>query len=196
MRQRLSYANVVATLALFVSLGGASYAALAPPRDSVGPAQLRAGAVRARALGVAAGTASVSDQTGHRYVDFRRNCRPGADGIVPPCAPRPYAPITRLRLRTRAAGTLLVSALTSMTDIGPASDSARVNLTATVDGKQLPGQSSQDVPAGRTVEAPYQSSVRVPAGRHEVALLIVPSNFAGELRVEPVTLSAVSLPPA
>jgi hypothetical protein len=42
---RLSYANVVASLALFIALGGASYAATQLPRNSVGSAQLKAGAV-------------------------------------------------------------------------------------------------------------------------------------------------------
>lgn len=46
MRPRLSYANVVATIALFIALGGSSYAALKLPRDSVGATQIRLGAVR------------------------------------------------------------------------------------------------------------------------------------------------------
>src|SRR3954471_14648828 len=45
MRPRLSYANVVATIALFVALGGSSYAALKLPRNSVGSAQIRTSAV-------------------------------------------------------------------------------------------------------------------------------------------------------
>ena len=44
-RPRLSYANVTATVALFVALGGSSYAALTLPRNSVGSAQIRTGAV-------------------------------------------------------------------------------------------------------------------------------------------------------
>jgi hypothetical protein len=46
MRPKLTYANVVATLALFIALGGASYAALKLPKNSVGPKQLRKNAVR------------------------------------------------------------------------------------------------------------------------------------------------------
>jgi hypothetical protein len=42
----LTYANAVSTIALFVALGGTSYAALSLPRNSVGPAQIRHGAVR------------------------------------------------------------------------------------------------------------------------------------------------------
>ena len=48
VRSRLSYANVTATLALFVALGGGSYAALTLPRNSVGARQLRANAVTSK----------------------------------------------------------------------------------------------------------------------------------------------------
>ena len=40
VRGRLTYANVIASLALFVALGRTSYAALRLPHNSVGPAQL------------------------------------------------------------------------------------------------------------------------------------------------------------
>src|SRR3954470_1599348 len=46
LREQLSYANVMATLAVFIALGGSSYAAFRLPRNSVGAAQIRAGAVR------------------------------------------------------------------------------------------------------------------------------------------------------
>jgi hypothetical protein len=45
MFRRLTYANVTATLALFVALGGTSYAAATLPRDAVGARQLRANSV-------------------------------------------------------------------------------------------------------------------------------------------------------
>jgi hypothetical protein len=45
---RLRYANVVATLALFIALGGTGYAAIDLPRNSVGTAEIRDGAVRSR----------------------------------------------------------------------------------------------------------------------------------------------------
>src|SRR4051812_13978213 len=44
-KDKLTYANVTATLALFIALGGTSYAALSLPRNSVGARQIRAGAV-------------------------------------------------------------------------------------------------------------------------------------------------------
>jgi hypothetical protein len=45
IRSSISYANVVATVALFIALGGASYAAIKLPRNSVGSAQIKKGAV-------------------------------------------------------------------------------------------------------------------------------------------------------
>lgn len=45
LRRRLSFANVTAALALFVALGGTSYAAINLPANSVGPDQIRYHAV-------------------------------------------------------------------------------------------------------------------------------------------------------
>lgn len=45
IRSQLTYANAVASLALFVALGGASYAAIKIPVNSVGPRQLKPDAV-------------------------------------------------------------------------------------------------------------------------------------------------------
>lgn len=67
MRQHLSYANVMATIAVFIALGGVSWAAVTLPRNSVGPTQLRNGAVSEKKLakGVRAKlTATTSPTTG------------------------------------------------------------------------------------------------------------------------------------
>lgn len=45
LASKLTYANVVATLALFIALGGVSYAAVQLPANSVGSAQLKNGSV-------------------------------------------------------------------------------------------------------------------------------------------------------
>ena len=58
---RLTYANITATLALFVSLGGASYAAVTLPAASVGKKQIRAGAVSLGALSFPLGTTGITD---------------------------------------------------------------------------------------------------------------------------------------
>ncbi len=45
IRRRLSFANVVSCIALFVALGGASYAAIQLPKNSVGAKQIKPSAV-------------------------------------------------------------------------------------------------------------------------------------------------------
>lgn len=56
-RPRLTYANIVATLALFAALGGVSYAATTLPKNSVGTDQIQAEAVRTGKLAEDAVTA-------------------------------------------------------------------------------------------------------------------------------------------
>jgi hypothetical protein len=48
LRRHLSFANVVALLALFVALGGSAYAVASLPHGSVGTAQLKNGGSPAR----------------------------------------------------------------------------------------------------------------------------------------------------
>lgn len=55
LRKRLSYSNVIASIALFVALGGAAVAA-GLPKNSVGKKQIRRGAVTTKALSRAAVT--------------------------------------------------------------------------------------------------------------------------------------------
>ena len=49
-RARLSYANVTVSVALFIALGGTTYAATSLPRNSVGSKQIRTNAVGASEL--------------------------------------------------------------------------------------------------------------------------------------------------
>ena len=75
-RPRLSYANVVATIALFVALGGAAVAA-GLPKNSVGPKQLKKGAVTTKALRNKAVTAG---KIGPKAVTAGKL---GADAVLP-----------------------------------------------------------------------------------------------------------------
>jgi hypothetical protein len=45
IRLRLTYANVMATIAVFIALGGASYAAINLPKNSVGSKQIKKNAI-------------------------------------------------------------------------------------------------------------------------------------------------------
>jgi hypothetical protein len=51
IRSHVSYANVMATVAVFIALGGTSYAVSQLPRNSVGAKQIRTGAVGKSELG-------------------------------------------------------------------------------------------------------------------------------------------------
>jgi hypothetical protein len=77
LRGKLTYANVMATIAVFIALGGASYAATQLPKNSVGTKQLKKGAVtpakfspaaRSKLVGRAgpAGPAGPKGETGPR----------------------------------------------------------------------------------------------------------------------------------
>lgn len=57
LRPRLTYANVIASIALFVALSGVAVAATALPRNSVGNNQLKSGAVTAAKIRKSAVTA-------------------------------------------------------------------------------------------------------------------------------------------
>lgn len=50
LKLTLSYANVTATIAVFLALGGGAYAAIRLPANSVGTRQIRSRAVTARKL--------------------------------------------------------------------------------------------------------------------------------------------------
>ena len=50
LRRRLTYANVMSTVAVFLAIGGGAYAAVKLPRNSVGKSQIKNGAVTHRKL--------------------------------------------------------------------------------------------------------------------------------------------------
>lgn len=104
-RQRLTYANVTATLALFIALGGSSYAALSLPRNSVGTQQIRPGAVR---------STDVKNRTlrlGDLSVRARESLE-GAPGPVGPAGPA-GAPAAKHFAAVSASGALVRGNATS-----------------------------------------------------------------------------------
>jgi len=80
LRSKLSYANVTATLALFIALGGSSYAAVTLPRNSIGSTQIRTGAVHSSEV------KNRSLQTTDLSLTARRSLR-GATGAAGPSGP-------------------------------------------------------------------------------------------------------------
>lgn len=76
-RARATYANVIATLALFVALGGTGYAAATLAPNSVGAKQIKQGAVR---------TSELRDR-GVQLADISRSARTSLRGQRGPAGP-------------------------------------------------------------------------------------------------------------
>jgi hypothetical protein len=98
VRARFSYANVTATLALFVALGGVSYAAVSLPAKSVGSKQLRHNAVT---------SSKVKNHT-LRVADLRKAAARELKGAQGPAGPKgatgPAGPTGPVGPATGAAG--------------------------------------------------------------------------------------------
>jgi hypothetical protein len=97
MRPRLTYANVVATIAVFLALGGASYAAFKLPKNSVGTRQIKKNAVNSSK--VANGSLLPSDLKGHKFPqgpkgDPGPQGEPGATEVVMRLGPIVTTPVS------------------------------------------------------------------------------------------------------
>jgi hypothetical protein len=135
LRPRLSYANVVSSLALFIALGGTGYAVTQLPRNSVGNRQLKSNAVssgkiRARAV---------------QRSDLAPNARIGARGARGPTGPTgPLGPSETIQVNrpgvvgipAGAGGAATIASLT----LGPGSWLLDANTTVVYN----PGVESSD----------------------------------------------------
>jgi hypothetical protein len=125
LRPRLTYANVTATVALFVALGGGAYAATVLPFNSVGSDQLKKSSV---------GTAKIKNNavTG---VKLRDNSVGGADINESTLAKVPSA--TAADTAAHAAAAAALDTATYKTAAGTAAASSAANVaTATCDSGQ------------------------------------------------------------
>jgi hypothetical protein len=144
---RLTYANVVATLALFVSLGGGAYAAITLPAGSVGTRQLKNQAVT---------PAKLSHKTkallkrGPRGATGARGATgtPGATGAAGPTGPS----------EVYAAGTAFLATL-------PATETSLGSMTVPAGSYVLEAKVSMESPTGGgsdsecTLGGPFGSSI-------------------------------------
>lgn len=90
LRSGLSYANVMATIAVFVALGGSGYAAISLPRDSVGARELRSRSVGSAELQRGAVASSSVRDGALNLADLSASARDqlkGAAGVAGPAGP-------------------------------------------------------------------------------------------------------------
>jgi hypothetical protein len=189
----------MATLALFVALGGASYAAVELPANSVGSAQLKRGAVTFRALGLPLGSTTTTDRKPYDIAKGVCNGggRPGDTRVIhcPIDIPEPV-PGSEAETALKAPGELLISAIVGLGENGPAAASARVAIALSVDGRRL-APVEATVTGGEASQVPVQALIQAEPGRHSVAVAAraeYSSYEAGDVVVSPVSLVVTTLP--
>ena len=191
LRERISYANVMATLAMFVGLGGASYAAITLPAGSVGPRQLRAHAVELKDLNFPLGYASITDDKTEELTGVCPPPTPGpAPDLVAPSGGR--TPGREVHLHFQADGRLAVSATARLESEGAPQTKVRVGLELIVDEQHV-SYSEVTVAGGQIVQAPIQAFKNVAAGPHTAGLAIYAQqclSSPGRVVVSSVTVSA------
>ncbi len=173
MRSIFNYANVVATLALFVALGGASYAVATLPANSVGARQLEPRSVTRRALAFPTGAASRTDGS---QIELRGNfCNgwPLAPGQpAPPCPARAKGgrtPGREVTLTLNARGMVVVLATVGVTNQGLSNTRATVTIETIVDGRAV-AERSLTVQGGDATQTTIQGAFALPPGRHAVGI--------------------------
>jgi len=164
-RPRLTYANVVSTLCLFILLGGGAYAATQLPRNSVGSAQIRKHAVTPAKL-----SASVK-----RALHGAPGATAGGGGLPEafvtgnfPEAPPQVAKSEKFTLAS--AGSPFVFASGLFRAYCPVNEGSKIEVGLFVDGKPANGDVEQMPTGTMTTLSLFGLGSRVAAGKHTVSI--------------------------
>jgi hypothetical protein len=166
-RQRLTYANITATLALFIALGGTSYAALTLPKNSVGSKQIRKRAVGSSELHTNAVTSrSIKNRT-LRTSDLALSTRSSLRGAQGPVgAPGPAG--TALREIVNSGGERVAGNADRVNHVG-GSNEYRVDFARDLGGCVFSATLAA-VQQGATVEQPPAGRVTLSVSGREVVV--------------------------
>lgn len=164
---RAAPAILISGLALFVSLGGISYAAMKLPFRSVGPAQMRNAAVKPRALSMPVSQVGV---TRENLGDLLRGagCNP-----LESCHGWPTDVPVEARIVIRRPGSLRVSGVVSVAGQGKpewAPGRAVVAVTASLDGQPMGPPVEATLLRGETVNIPVERLAPAGVGEHLIEL--------------------------
>lgn len=118
IRARLTYANVMATAAVFIALGGSSYAALKLPRNSVGSKQLRTRSVGSPELKRGAVKSRDVHNRGITFRDLALGARTKLRGAQGPPGPPGPGGVT-FRAVVNGGGAVVSGNAVRWTDQGP-----------------------------------------------------------------------------
>jgi hypothetical protein len=167
LRPRLTYANVMSSIALFAALSGGAYA-VSVPKDSVGSSQLQTGAV----------TASKVKDRSLSASDFRRGQLPvlnGARAADLNPAPKPGKVIKSVTLRLKATGRAFVLGTVRDVFLSCGAGSCEGQWGVYVDNKPVSStgmqlQAAPNASDGYTFYTLYGLTKRLERGSHSVKL--------------------------
>jgi hypothetical protein len=171
IRARLTYANVTATVALFIALGGSSYAALQLPKASVGARQLKPNAVTSPK--VKPGSLLLSDFSRSQRTQLR-----GAPGPQGPQGPQgvqgtqglpgqPGEPATKLFAYVNSEGSIAFqSGVTGIATHTPGSGSYTLTFNRSLAGCAVLTTSGRGFPtsAGNVTQNTAEANPNVSSG--------------------------------
>jgi len=190
MKPSLTYANIIATLALFVSLGGASYAATTLAPSSVGTLQLRPGAVTGSKLAFPLGIAT-REASGPVTLSA---------GFCPPQEPCPAPVATRLTSTTvtlSKSSDVLLLGTGEFNLLTSSSGAAHVDL-GLMSGSSSRGQAAQEVDSTSGTTLSVERVVSSRAGRQTFSLTAIVGGVSGVTSVAGggFQITAIVLPQA
>lgn len=167
IRARLTYANVIASLALFVALGGTGYAAATLPRNSVTSAQIRSKAVGSSELRTSAVTSSKVRNGSIATRDLSASTRSALRGSIGPAGPQGPAGGTFYRAAVTAGGGAAAGNSRGVGHTG-GSNEYRIDFPGDVSGcifsatlAGVPTASGSDQPEAGRITATSDGSTRV-----------------------------------
>jgi hypothetical protein len=170
---RLSYANVVSTLALVLAAGGVSYAAVRLPAASVGTRQLKNHAVTPRKLAVPVGGAAIT--ASHAVEVQSRSC----DSVLCPGPTSVRVVRGSVRLNRSAAVLALISGEVD----APGAVGSELDVDLSWAGKKVDPPTREVDLTGQVTQIAVPIVARLSAGRHRLTVSVATNASAA-----PVTL--------
>lgn len=168
-------APILGMIAIVISLGGVSYAAIKLPPKSVGPTQLKAKAVGPRALSFPVGLSGTQSDNVGSVITTGFCVAPEGGGSAPPCVPNADNKSLKTRVSSTRAGMLHVSGnvnLVGKGKVGHPEGSALVNIGLELDGTPVSSGWKVTITPGEHGIAPFEAVLRIKRGTHEVAAVL------------------------